>query len=116
MGWHYKPPQVFPATFLDALRQAVLQPGEKVLLASFPNRRATQAVAEHFRYFRWCIRKVPDAHHEMFTLLESHEVRTQMENDPIAGFHLWLTAKPTKLSEFERLNPELSAMVLRDCQ
>lgn len=117
MGWHYKTPQTFPATYLDSLRAATSDPGGRVLLASLRDRRDIEVIAERFRHFRWCVRQIPNAHHEIFLLLETHEIRTMIEEDEtIKSFHLWLTAKPTKLSEFVRLNPELAGEVLSNCQ
>lgn len=114
MGWHYKPPQTFPATYFEAIRAAVKEPGERVLLASFLDEGDSQVIAERFRHFKWCVRHIPSAHAEMYLLLESYSFRTKVEND--MGFHLWLTATPNMIAEFSRLNPELAANILSECQ
>jgi hypothetical protein len=114
MGWHYKPPQVFPAQFFVAIREAVKQPGERVLLARMPDLSDIEAIAENFRYFKWCVKQRPDAHVEMFTALSTYNFRTRTEDE--LCYNLWLTATPNTIAEFSRLNPELAASILPGCQ
>lgn len=111
MGWWYKPPSVFPATYLASLRAAASQPGEALPFYSSEAESDCRVVAERFRYFRWCIRKPPIAAQDLYLITEAYELRTKLTQDEV-GWILWLTAKPTKLSEFTRLNPELAFEVL----
>lgn len=115
MPWTYKPPQSFPAVFVQTLREACANPDTPVLLASLADVRDTQAVAERFRYFRWCIRKEPYAHRELSICLENNQIRSKHVIDDF-GSHLWITARPASIEEFIRLNPELSDSVLSDSQ
>lgn len=115
MGWWYKPPQNFPAAFLSNLRQAALQPDEPLPIESFGTEAEAKALAEHYRYFRWAIRTKPEAMIELSNILETFDVRTAIKPDEV-GYVLQLTAKPTKLSEFIRLNPDLADQILPECQ
>jgi hypothetical protein len=114
MGWHYKPPQSFPAQFFAAAREAIKQPGERVLLSRQQERGDVEAIADNFRYFKWCVKQRPDAQQEIYMLLEAYNLRTKIEDE--LGFNLWLTATPNTIAEFTRLNPELAASILPHCQ
>lgn len=115
MAWKYKPPQNFPAHFLAVLREAALYPNETVALGSDSRYRPVQALAEKFRHFRWCIREKPTAMNDLSLILDTFDIRTAITNDEV-GFILSVIAKPTKLSEFVRLNPELASEILPGCQ
>ena len=115
MGWWYKDPAKFPALFITVLRRAVAEPGSQILIFSSSTRSDVEAIAERFRWFRWCIRKVPSAHTELTRMLDKYQIRTKLIEDEV-GFILSVIAKPTKVSEFERLNPDLAMMLLPDCQ
>lgn len=115
MAWYYKPPQSFPATFLVALRRAGDNPEVPQIVQSFENLRDAQTLAEQYRYFRWAIRQKPEAMHDLSKILSTYDVRTKIITDDF-GSILYLIAKPTKLSEFITLNPDLADQVLPDCQ
>lgn len=111
MSWYYNPPQSFPMYYFATLRQASSRPNNSIIFKSFATHKEALASAEHFRYFRWCIRQDPNANKEMANILSNYEIRTFLTSDAFGHF-LNLIAKPTKLSEFIRLNPELSEQIL----
>ncbi len=115
MGWHYRAPSKFPAIFLATLREAALRSPVPVPLGDYVTDKEAQVVAEKFRWFRWCIRKEEGADRELTNILLNFEVRTSVDEDEV-GFILSVIAKPTKVSEFIRLNPSLAESVLSECQ
>ncbi len=110
MGWYYKSPQKFPAEFTRVLIQASNSPDEAIILGVFNTREELDEFAERFRWFRWCIRKEPDAARQLTSILDSFEVRASSEVE-LNSHILRITARPTKVSEFERLNPELTSSI-----
>lgn len=115
MGWHYRPPQQWPANFLITLRQAAGAPDTPIALGAFSNKSSADALAEKFRHFRWCIRKDPNAMVEMTSILEDHHIRSHIQSDEV-GHILYITASPSRWAEFIRLNPELAGVLLNECQ
>jgi len=111
MGWHYKPPQVFPALYLNILREASSAPDVPQLFYSSNSRSEVEVIAERFRHFRWCIRQDPTAHKEMSRILADYDVRATIDTTS-SGHLLYVVAKPTKVSEFIRLNPALAEAIL----
>lgn len=111
MPWHYKSPSKFPAAYLAALRKAATQLDEPIMLGGFINLEEAKALAERFRYLRWCIRQNPLEARELFDLLSDYDYRTYIQQDDF-GILLYLVARPTKLSEFTRLNPALAKELL----
>lgn len=114
MGWHYRLPQAFPAMYPQIIRAAVSSLNIPQLL-TYGAPQEVSAVAETLRWFRYCVRYDPTAAPEFTTIFESYDIRASTENDK-AGTLLYVTAKPTKVSEFIRLNPELALDVLSECQ
>lgn len=114
MGWHYRLPQAFPAMYPVAIRTALQQLGEPVLL-TYGTKGEVEVVAEKFRWFKWCIREDPGAFMEFATVFDDYDIRTSSQYSA-GNLILYVTAKPTKVSEFIRLNPELADEVLPDCQ
>lgn len=106
MAWHYRSPMVFPATFLAVTRSAAADPEVPYILSSSENRKDLEKIAETYRWFKWCI-KQKNAIQDIEVILETFDVRTSIKDDD-AGFILYLMARRTKLSEFERLNPRLA--------
>ena len=115
MGWYYRPPANFPAFYPHSLREAALTPSIPTIVAATPTTKEINAIAETYRWFRWCIRSEPMANKELSSILENYEIRTSIETTNL-GSILYVTAKPTKVSEFIRLNPELAGEVLPECQ
>ena len=115
MGWHYRPPANFPAVFANVLREAAATPDTPILLHSSANAKDVETIAERFRWFRWCIRQEPTSNVEFYHILEAFDIRTSTEKDA-AGIVLYVTAKPTKISEVVRLNQELASELLPKCQ
>ena len=105
MTWVYKSSKNFPAMYVNALRAAARTPNEKLCIGLYKKASEARSVAEKFRHFRWCIRQEPQS--ELERILEAYEIRTQITNE-VWNTGLYLTAKPKKLSEFERLNPDLA--------
>lgn len=114
MGWYYRTPQMFPAVYLSTLRNAAASPDIPQVLGS-GTIADIKVLAEKFRWFRWCIREHPTAMMELTNILENYDIRASTEIHG-AGAIIYITAKPTKISEFIRLNPDLSAEVLSECQ
>jgi hypothetical protein len=107
VGWHYRNPSAFPNAYHRALLNACLEPSVPQVINSFPNLANLKVEAERFRWFRWCIRQRPSAAFELARLLDQFETRTFYKE--IEGrFILFLIAQPDVLSEFIRLNPQLS--------
>ncbi len=111
MGWHYRLPSQFPATYLSGLREAKANSPDRIILGQFSRSYEAKALAEQFRWFRWCVRERPDAAKDLSTILEDYDVRTSIESSDIFGYILYVTAKPTKISEFVRLNPQLAESI-----
>jgi hypothetical protein len=115
MSWHYRSPLAFPALFISTLREAAARPDEPIVLASSSRRGDIEALAERFRWFRWCIRQDITIIPGLNYILDNYDVRSSIEQDAV-GFILFIIAKPTKVSEFIRLNPDLAREILADCQ
>lgn len=111
MAWHYKSPQTFPAFYVQTLREATAEPNVPVPLGSYLALSDAEDIAERFRWFRWCIRQTPTPFSDLNLLLEGFEIRSKIHSDE-CGHVVFVTAKPNKLQEFIRLNPELAADVL----
>ena len=114
MSWYYRRPQMFPAVYLNTLRNAANHPTVPQVLGSGMVKEI-EVLAEKFRWFRWCIRQEPMAYRELTNILETFDIRASTEIFG-AGAMLYITARPTKVSEFILLNPELSAEILLECQ
>lgn len=115
MGWYYRIPTHFPATFLQTIHEASARSPERVYFGAFETKKKALVLAEQFRWFRWCIREKPEARRDLFLIVCSYDFRTYVE---MAGNHytLWAAANENKVSEFIRLNPDLADEVLRDSQ
>lgn len=115
MGWHYKPPQNFPKLFIEILKEAARFPNEAILFYSTRYSDDAKAVAEKFRWFRWCIRKDPDMRKELTDILNEYMIRVSTVTDEV-GILLYVTAKRSKEAEFLLLNPDLAATIIAECQ
>ncbi len=115
MGWTYRLPSMFAASYLITLRQAAASPETPIILYSSDSRKEVNAIAEKFRYLKWCIRQDLTASKDLSAILETYDVRSKITEDEV-GFILWITAKPTKLSDFFNLNPDLALEVAAQCQ
>jgi hypothetical protein len=115
MSWHYRAPQLFPALFVNTLRTAASCPDQSVMLGADNDRHNINLLAEKFRWFKWCVRKRPEAMPDLFKILSTYDVRSKVFTDK-AGSILFVIARPTKVSEFMRLNPELAAQIVPECQ
>ena len=107
MSWHYRSPSAFPALFETTLMNAIARPDEQVVFMSYHDKKNAEAAAEKFRWFLWCIRSQPVKSGGLFELQKNFELRSQIKEDEV-GFVLWIRARVDKMSEFERLNPELA--------
>lgn len=110
MGWYWKSPQAFPAMFTAVLKNACAEPDEAKYLGSFGSRADAKAVAERFRWFKWCVTSRPDRTPDLAGLLSNFEVRSQIKEDEV-GFILTIRARHFKLDEFFALNPELARSI-----
>lgn len=118
MGWYYRLPQKFPAMYPQIIRAAVSSLNVPQLL-SYGSPEEVSSIAETLRWFRWCIRYDPAADKEFSTIFENYDIRASTQTEIWNGKWqtlLYITAKPTKVSEFIRLNPELAGDVLSECQ
>jgi hypothetical protein len=114
MGWHYKSPLAFPALFLTSLREVSACPDEPLVIASGSKAQVAQ-IAERFRWFKWCIRQEKGTTFDLSAIIDAYDIRTVIREDEV-GHTLFLIAKAKKLSEFERLNPDLAGEILPLCQ
>ena len=114
MAWTYRSPLSFPARYPAALRKAVANLSEPVLLHS-GTPEDVSSDAENFRHYRWCLRQRPDVDKILGSYLELYQFRTSIEHYPETGL-LYLVAKPSKLSVLADLNPHLEDIILSECQ
>lgn len=114
MGWYYRLPQAFPAMYPQIIRSAVMSLNVPQLL-TYGTPKEVAAIAETLRWFRWCVKQDPGASIEFANIFEIFDIRASTSWDE-ASVLLYITAKPTKVSEFIRLNPELAGDVLSECQ
>lgn len=111
MTWTYRPPQLFPARYLFALREAALSPGTPTPLQSSTLANVTSD-AENFRYYRWCVRERPDAHREAYSLVSRNSIRTSVSHSPHSNLvTLYVTCRPSKALSLLDLNPHLSDII-----
>lgn len=115
MSWHYRSPQSFPALFTMSLQKAAQYPDNFVMISAAPTRAEIDKQAEQFRWFKWCIRQNVTASRSLANILDDHDVRARIKEDDL-GFILFIIARPTKLSEFIRLNPQLAEEVCQEVQ
>lgn len=110
MSWHYRAPNAFPAIYITTLRQAAANPSAPIVFHSSASRADVEIIAERFRWFKWCV-KQDESSTELLKILNTYDIRSLIKEDEV-GYILWITAKPTKLSEFVRLNPILANEML----
>lgn len=110
MPWHYKHPNTFPAYFGATLKAAHESPNEPFMLGGFSSKSEAEVIAEKIRHYKWCIRQAPI--YDLQPILEDFNVRTFIHNDGYA-FILYLVVKPTKVSDFISLNPDLAREILK---
>ncbi len=115
MAWRYRDLTRFPARFARAMNEAVLNLNNPILFDHYGSSRSAMAVANDIRWFRWCIREVPSANYDLARLEGLYDFRTSMEQTS-GRTMLYLTAKATKLSELETLNPHLAELIAIECQ
>lgn len=115
MSWRWKDPRTFPAYYADVLRSAAAAPETPVLLSSTTTRSDLDDIAEHFRWFRWCIRQKPDFDRALSTLEDSFDFRLSKSHTP-EGVILYIRARKTKLSDLLTLNQSLIQSLEIRCQ
>lgn len=118
MGWYYRLPQAFPAMYPQIIRLAVSLLNVPQLL-TYGTPKEVASIAETLRWFRWCVKQDPTAFKEFYNIFESYDIRASTQTEIWHGEFqtlLYITAKPTKVSEFIRLNPEIAGDVLPECQ
>lgn len=111
MGWYYRDPLSFPATFTQGFREAAAMYPNPLLLGTANHRQKLNGLAADFRWFRWCIREKPGAHSALEHIENNFQIRTWKENIEGTWF-LYLEIKPTRLSEILRLNPHIENFLL----
>lgn len=115
MAWHWKDPTTFSARFPAAMREAAAALGEPILLTTSLSSSEIYGFATRFRWYRWCLRHRPGVQETLAVLDMTYSYRTQIIKHPF-GYELFLTAKPTQLSEFFELNPDLAIEIETLCQ
>jgi len=106
MSWRYKDPKTFPAYFAETMRKAAASPHEPQLFQSSTTSDLSDLI-DLFRRFRWCIRQRPENDRTLSRLELTLDFRLSRDTAP-GGTLLYLTARPTKVSELLDLNPELA--------
>lgn len=105
MKWKLRSPSVFPASFGEAVRTALLESREVILFTS-KSTSACLKKAEQFRYYRWCLRNagfVSDvADIERDYLIRS---RIGVEGE---GYALYIRVEPDPIASLVANNPSLS--------
>lgn len=108
MPWHFREPQTFPAAFFHSVRMATDREDHWIVLDRVANRREAKAIAERFRWFRWCVRNDTNAKSREFTeLVDGYDWRTKVE---VEGHFiiLYLRARAKFSDELLALNPALA--------
>lgn len=117
MTWHVRSPQSFPAHFPRILAEAIRFENRSILFGSYKSHGEANAVAAHFRHFRWCLRQQPGVMPRLSALESTYQFRLSRTHeeaivaDQAKWIVLYLTATPTKLSQFVNLNPHLSEII-----
>jgi len=101
----------FPASVLVAIRQASVFPNEPYMLGGFTQIEKAKRLAEKIRHLRWCVKQDATVTPDLNLIFNKFDLRTSITEDHL-GFILWITARPTKVSDFIELNPELADEVL----
>lgn len=117
MSWNLRSPQSFPAHFSRIMLEAVAHEGRSVLFGSYRDHANAKHVAQQFRHFRWCIRQQPEIVPKLAVLETTFDFRLSSEEEYInleRWLVLYLTAQPTKLSQFVNLNPHLVPLILSE--
>jgi hypothetical protein len=113
MGWSWKSPTRFKVSFTATLRRASAEAPNPILLEACGfSRSHKDNVLEAFRHFKWCIKQDSRETPDLFHIVTSFDIRATVEKDDLAGYLIFIKAVPTKISEFERLNPELAQEIL----
>lgn len=112
MGWRVKSPSVFPAKFFSIIRITANDPGIRYPLISGSYEECF-IEAERLRYFKYCVRQTQE--HEIFLLTQAFDIRSEIINNDM-NYDLMVYARPNKLTEFARLNPDLAEECFRECQ
>lgn len=112
MGWHYKSPLAFPAAHIASIRSAATNLNEPFILGSFTDIKKANILQEKFRWLKWCVRQEPSITPDLASIISNFDVRTFIQEDKGFGYILYLIIRPTKVSEFISLNPELAKEVL----
>ena len=115
MAWKYRSPFSFPARYPEALREAVAKLEVPILLHSGTLQSAYDE-AEQFRYCRWCLRKKPEVLYSLANLDLTYNIRTSVQALDRGRGLLYLSAKPTALSDLSSLNPHLDRIIADACQ
>jgi hypothetical protein len=115
MSWHYRDIQTFPARYSTAMIEAVAKLGTPILFNAYSSPHEANSVAETIRWFRWCIRQKPDVNSKLGNFEALYQFRITSETMQGRTW-LYLTAKPTKLSELSALNPHLADLIAHECQ
>ena len=115
MGWHYKDIRTFPARFPIALREAVASLNSPILFETYATRDAALDDAERLSWFRWCIKQKPDVDKSLGEYVSLYQFRTKIDRS-FGRFLLYLTAKPTRLSDLYALNPDLRDIITAECR
>lgn len=108
MTWRYRNIQTFPARYPSALREAVANLGDPILFNSYPTEADAADDCQTFRWYRWCLRERPDHDFVLGSYSDLYTFRISTEPQPSGSCLVYLTAKPTKLSELLELNPDLA--------
>ena len=96
---------------IGAIRSAADEPDVPQILGGFTQLAKAKTYAEKFRHLKWCIRQDATIKPDLNLLLHKFNFRTSIHMDTL-GFILYLTARPTKLSDFVEHNPELAEELL----
>ena len=114
MSWTYRDVQTFPGLYGNVIIEAIANLTTPRILFTETTEGNSQRKAQHFRWFRWCLRQKPNVNPVLSAYELNYQLRVQTDfiEDRYVTF---LTAKPTKVSEIAELNPELSSLIA-ECQ
>lgn len=115
MTWATNDYRTYPARCFTAVREAPLS-AEPYHLGSWEFRSEAEAEALLHRRFRYLVRHQPGKDFSLDKILAVHSFRTKIFLEPFGVFALYLYSRAELPTELLDLNPELTDLILSECQ
>jgi len=107
MVWDYRPPLKFDAK-VSGMMKAVIASEDQHLNYYHSTESECRALAEKFRFFRWCVRQDPAMAGDFYPIEMEYDFRSRVKYHPQSGWHLSIRAVPARLGYMHSLNPWLA--------